>query len=95
MVHGKKRQGIPCGNHRARQATKKEYDELLYFLGMDCLEYEKYDKIFGSNRTIKYINCSILHRKCLVTPWYTGNFNTTYNNIAKVCHGFLMAYKGR
>ena len=29
--------GIPCGDHRARQLEKREYDEFDYLIGMDSI----------------------------------------------------------
>ena len=86
-----KEQGIPCGNHRARQVTKKEYGEYDYILGMDSWNMTNMMKIFGSDPDKKLHKLLDFSRESrdIADPWYTGNFDDTYNDVCEGCHGLL------
>ena len=48
-------EGIPCGNHRARQMTRKDYEEFDYLIGMEQWNIRNINRIIGKIRNIKYI----------------------------------------
>ena len=86
-----KEEGIPCGNHHARQATKEEYDEYDYILGMDSWNMRNMRNIFGSdpdNKLHKLLDFTQNPRD-IADPWYTGNFDVTYNDVCEGCQGLL------
>ena len=51
--HGTRRKlkevGIPCGDHRARQLEKREYDEFDYLIGMDSMNIRNMMRILGGD----------------------------------------------
>lgn len=86
-----KEKGIFCGDHRARQVTKKEYAEYDYILGMDTWNMKNMMRIFGSDpdeKIYKLLDFSSAPRD-IADPWYTGNFDATYNDVSEGCRGLL------
>ena len=56
--------GIYCGNHKARQMQKHEYDEYDYIIGMDSWNIRNINRIIGIQILKgKYRSCLILQRK--------------------------------
>ena len=77
------RLGISCQGKRAVQLTQNDYDKYDYFIGMD--EYNKRNmlRIFGGDKDGKV---SLLldytdSPRDVADPWYTGNFEQTYQDI--------------
>lgn len=48
-------EGIPCGNHRARQMTRRDYEEFDYLIGMEQWNIRNINRIIGKTRSIKCI----------------------------------------
>ena len=77
------RLGISCQGKRAVQLTRADYDKYDYFIGMD--EYNKRNmiRIFDGDKDGKV---SLLldytdTPRDVADPWYTGNFEQTYQDI--------------
>ena len=84
-------EGIPCEDHRAVQLTKKDYDHYDYILGMDSWNLRNIHRIVGSDPCGKVhllLDFSTRPRD-IADPWYTGNFDVTYNDIVEGCGCFL------
>ena len=87
--------GIDCSTKRAVQLKKDDYLAYDYFIGMD--EYNKYNmlKIFGHDRDNKI---SLLldytdNPRDVADPWYTGNFEKTYNDVVLGLNAFYKYLK--
>ena len=83
--------GIPCGNHRAVQLTKKDYEEYDYLIGMDSANIRNIGRIVGfdiDNKVYKLLDFTNNPRD-IADPWYTGNFDRTYEDIIEGCEGLL------
>ncbi len=83
--------GIPCGNHRARQVTKADYDHFDYLLIMDENNRRNLMRIIGSDpggKVRRLLDFSKNSRD-IADPWYTGNFDVTYDDISEGCQDFL------
>ena len=85
--HGTRRvlaeHGIPCGKHRARQLTRRDYDCYDLIIGMD--EENRWDilNILGDDPAGKVhllLDWSARPRP-IADPWYTGDFETTYADV--------------
>lgn len=87
--------GIPCGNHRARQITKQDYQEFDYIIGMDTYNIKNIARIVGFDTENKvYRLLDFTNRKGdIADPWYTGNFDATYRDVLEGCQGFLAQQK--
>ena len=77
------RLGISCQGKRAVQLTRDDYNKYDYFIAMD--EYNKRNMllIFGDDKDGKV---SLLMDytdtpRDVADPWYTGNFEQTYQDI--------------
>ena len=93
--HGTRRklaeEGIPCGDHRARQVTKADYEHFDYLIIMDENNRRNLMRIIGSNpehKVYKLLDFSENPRD-IADPWYTGNFDVTYDDIDEGCRAFL------
>ena len=86
-----KRVGIPVVPHRARQMTVKDYEYYDYLIGMDSANIRNMNRIVGGDSAGK------IHKlpsfaglsKDIADPWYTGNFDDTYNDVVEGCEAFL------
>ena len=84
--------GIACrGDKRARQMTRKDYDAYDYLIGMDSWNMRNMMRIFGSDPEHKvYKLLEFAGRPDDVAdPWYTGNFDATYDDVLKGCTALL------
>ena len=79
--------GIYCGNHKARQMQKHEYDEYDYIIGMENSNIVRIKAIVGEdteNKIYKLLDFTN-DKKDIADPWYTGNFAKTYEEVLKGC----------
>lgn len=90
-VHKLKHIGIPILPHRAVQMTKKDYNKYDYLIGMDSMNIRNMLRIVSSDPEHKI--CRLLdfieHPRDIADPWYTGNFDLTYENIKEGCEALL------
>ena len=83
--------GIPCGDHRARQMTRGDYEEYDYLIGMDTWNIRNMNRIVGADpdhkihKLLEYTN----RGGDIADPWYTGNFDETYRDVSEGCEGLL------
>ena len=83
--------GICVAEHRARQVTKKDYDTFDYLLAMDHMNIRNMLRLLGSDSQQK-MHCLLdfsEHPRDIADPWYTGNFEITYQDIVEGCEAFL------
>ena len=82
---------IPVVPHRAVQMTKEDYAYYDYLIGMDDWNIRNMERIAGSDPDKKL--CKLLSfagsKRDIADPWYTGNFDETYNDIVEGLEGFL------
>jgi len=83
--------GIPCGDHRARQVTKQDYEEFDYIIGMDNANLRNLLRMLNNDPKGKI---SLLldytdRPGPIADPWYTGNFDETYRDVLEGCQGLL------
>ena len=79
--------GISCEGKRAVQLTKKDYDEYDMLIAMDEMNIRNIMRIIKSDPKIK-VSLLLAHsdeNRSIADPWYTGNFDNTYNDILKGC----------
>lgn len=84
--------GIPCGNHRARQLTRRDYEEFDYIIGMDAWNIRNIMRIIGSDPEKKVsmlLDYTDRPGTEIADPWYTGNFDVTYDDVLEGCTGLL------
>ena len=83
--------GIPVVPHRAVQMTQKDYEYYDYLIGMDTANIRNMNRIAGSDPDDKIYKLPSFAGvgKDIADPWYTGNFDDTYNDIVEGCEAFL------
>ena len=77
--------GVACGGHRARQVTVEDY--------------RRFDRIYYMDRSnARYLSRMLpadpdkirpLLSRDVADPWYTGNFEATWNDILEGCQAIL------
>lgn len=90
-VNKMKQVGIPVLPHRAVQMTKKDYREYDYLIGMDEANIRNMIRIAGSDPEGK-IHMLLDYSdspRAIADPWYTGNFDVTYDDVVEGCTAFL------
>lgn len=90
-VNKMKQVGIPVLPHRAVQMTKKDYREYDYLIGMDEDNIRNMMRIAGGDPEGK-IHMLLDYSdspRAIADPWYTGNFDITYDDVVEGCTAFL------
>jgi protein-tyrosine phosphatase len=86
---------IPVLKHRARQITRSDYKDYDYIIGMDQWNYKNMLRIFGQDheKKISLLLDYTENPRSIADPWYTGNFDETYDDICEGLEGFLIYLK--
>lgn len=83
--------GISCEGKRAVQLKRSDYDKFDYFIGMDRANIRNMNRILENdpqNKIYKLLTFAGLSDD-VADPWYTGDFETTYNDVAEGCEALL------
>jgi len=83
--------GISCAGKKAVQLTRADYEKYDYLLGMDGRNISNMMRLFGSDpegKVFRLLDFSDDPRD-IADPWYTGDFDTTYNDLLEGCRAFL------
>ena len=83
--------GISTSGKYAVQMKRSDYQEYDYIIGMDSWNYHNMLRIAGKDNQEKI---SLLldytdHPRDGADPWYTGDFEKTYDDVLAGCQGFL------
>lgn len=79
--------GIPFTQHYARKLTKEDYDKYDYIIGMDRNNIRDMKAFFGGdpqNKISLLLSFTGVDRS-VADPWYTGDFEKTYDDILSGC----------
>ena len=82
---------VPLVPHRAVQMTKKDYETYDYLIGMDDWNLKNMQRITGGDplhKMFKLLEFAGSSRD-IADPWYTGNFDVTYDDIVEGCEALL------
>ena len=85
-------EGISTAGKYARQMTRKDYAEYDYLIGMDRWNLRSMERIVGPDREGKLsllLDYTDRAGAEIADPWYTGNFDETYDDILEGCRGLL------
>ncbi len=85
------RLGIDYSEKRARQMTKKDYQDYDMLIGMDDWNMRNMNRIAGGDPDGKmHLLMDFTDRPGEVAdPWYTRNFEVTYRDVMDGCEGLL------
>ena len=83
--------GISCAGKTARQIRRSDYEAYDYIIGMDDANLRNMKCAFGGDPDHKV---SLLmdytgHPRSVADPWYTGNFDATWNDVLEGCTALL------
>ena len=89
--------GVPVGEHRARQITKADYEKYDYIVGMDGQNLRNMRRMLPEDTEKKI--CLLLDftdkPRDIADPWFTGNFDVTYDDVIAGCTALLEYIKKR
>ena len=89
--------GIGCAGHAARQLRREDYGRWDYLVGMDGANLRNMNRICGGDPKGKL---SLLmdytgHPRDVADPWYTGDFDRTWEDVDAGCRGLLDRILGK
>ncbi len=98
------RENIPLVPHRARQMTRNDYLYYDYLIGMDTANIRNMIRIAGGEdsqqkiyKMLSFAGYEQTHKlseaRDVADPWYTGDFEATYQDVLTGCKGFLAYLK--
>ena len=83
--------GISYSGKRAVHLEKSDYDKYDYLICMDNANVRNTLRIVGGDngkkvyKLLEFVNSDA----DVADPWYTGNFDVTYNDVKRGCEGLL------
>ncbi len=82
---------ISCDGKRAVQLKKSDYDKYDYIIGMEQVNVRNILKIVKEDKENKVFRLMDFtdNKKDIQDPWYSGNFDITYDEIYEGCKGLL------
>lgn len=82
---------IPLVPHRAKQISFRDYDNFDYIIGMDEINIKYLNRMLHGDpegKVHKFLSFAGSERD-IADPWYTGDFDATYQDVIEGCRGFL------
>lgn len=82
---------IPVENRASTKLKSSDYDKYDYIIGMEKSNIINIMRIIGQdseNKVYRLLDFSENPRD-IADPWYTGNFDKTYEDILEGCKAFL------
>ena len=83
--------GIPFTRRAARQMTKDDYDRYDFLVAMDDENIYYMTRLWNPDpkrKIVRLLSFAGLTRD-IADPWFTGNFDDTYDDVLKGCTAFL------
>ena len=88
-----RRHGISCEGKRAVQLKKSDYDKYDLIIGMDSMNIRNMLRILGGDPDGKlHLLKDYTTGGEVSDPWYSGDFETAYNEIYEGCEAILAVY---
>ncbi|MBR3805689.1 MAG: low molecular weight phosphotyrosine protein phosphatase [Clostridia bacterium] len=85
---------VPYSRRGAVQLVKSDYENYDLFVGMDSANIRNMHRIFGADRENKVVKLLDYtgNSRDVADPWYTGNFEETWQDISQGCEALLKKY---
>ena len=85
--------GLRCDGKRARQMTRADYQKYDLLIGMDNWNIRNMLRICGGDREgkIRMLMDYTGHSRSVADPWYTGDFDETWDDVNEGCRALLKA----
>ena len=83
--------GIKVEHRKAIKLKKTDYEKYDYIIGMEERNIQSIIGIIGNdkNKKISKLLDFTENPRDIADPWYTGNFDKTYEDIVEGCEAFL------
>lgn len=84
--------GISCGGHAARQLRPGDYGAYDLLIGMDSANIRNMRRICGGDAAGKIhllLDYADRPGQEVADPWYTGDFEATWQDVLAGCRGIL------
>lgn len=90
-VRKMKEVGVPIIPHRATQISYREYGDWDYIIGMDTWNIRNLHRMLKGDPEGKVYKLLAFGSdgRDIADPWYTGNFDETYDDVLEGCQGLL------
>lgn len=99
MHHGTKNilklKGIPFERHQARKITPEDYKNFDLIIGMELSNMYRMQLMWDKDPDdkIKLLLTYAGKDRDIADPWYTGNFEKTYNDVVEGCNALFEKVK--
>ena len=81
---------IDCRQKHARQITESDYDNFDYLIGMDDNNIRNMKRVWDDSEHKIYKMMSFAGtERDVADPWYTRDFQQTWDDVEKACIGLL------
>ena len=88
--------GISVAGKTAVQLKKSDYEKFDYIIAMEDSNIRGINRIIGNDKEGKvYKLLDFAGGGNIADPWYTGNFDVTYNDVYRGCVGLMEYLKQR
>ena len=86
-----KEHGISCEGKTARQMTKEDYAYYDYIIAMDGFNLRNMTRFVGNDpdNKVSLLMGFTNHTGDVADPWYTGDFDATWNDVCEGCVGII------
>ena len=86
-----KEHGISCEGKTARQMTKEDYAYYDYIIAMDRFNLRNMTRFVGNDpdNKVSLLMGFTSQPKDVADPWYTGDFDATWDDVYEGCVGIL------
>ena len=83
--------GISIDGKYAVQLTKSDYDKYDFIIAMDSFNIKNIMRIIGQDidKKVSRLLDFTENPRDIADPWYTGNFDDTYNDVKEGCEALL------
>ena len=83
--------GISTAGKYAVQMKRSDYRDYDYIIGMDNWNYRNMVRMAGKDyeKKVSLLLDYTDHPRDVADPWYTGDFEKTYEDVLAGCQGFL------
>lgn len=86
--------GVPFSRHAARQITREDYDNFDMILCMEDYNIRNLRRVLGEeimqqDAALPQPKIRRLLSHDVADPWYTGDFETTYQDLIEGCRALL------
>ena len=89
--------GIDCAGKTARRLRAEDYEEYDLLIGMDDYNLRNMRRLYGGDEDGKIralLDYAGRPGESVADPWYTRDFETTWEDVTAGCQGLLAALRG-